>query len=92
MRANMAAINIQKYIDSIKYTRNVDVLNGAPDLNAEQIAQFDEPYRKLLYAYYGYITQLDNYTLDELNERFYLAIYYNNLKLIKYFDSNIFCF
>ena len=31
-------------------------------------------------------------TLDELNERFYLAIYYNNLKLIKYFDSNIFCF
>jgi hypothetical protein len=95
----MAAINIQKYIDSLKYTHNVDVLNGAPDLNLEQIALFDEPYRKLLYAYYGHITQLDNYTIEELNESFYdgqneyyknvyiLAVKSGNLNTIKYLHS-----
>jgi hypothetical protein len=95
----MAAIDYQKYIDSINYDFNYLSIIDLPKLNLEQIEQVEEPYRKLLYSYYGYITQLDNYTIDELDENFYyidddccknvymLAVISNNLKTIKYLHS-----
>jgi hypothetical protein len=71
-------------------------LKSWPKLNLEQITGFEEPTRKLLYAYYGYISLLDNYTDLELSKNleannlsclYEIAIHTNNLKLIKYLKS-----
>ena len=65
-------------------------------MNLEEIADFEEPIRNYLYAYYGYIQQLDNYTDLELSKKmeadclsclYEIAIKANNLKLIKYLKS-----
>jgi hypothetical protein len=57
-----------------------------PKLNLEQISEIKEPcWRKLLYAYYGYIAQLDNYTIDQLNEDLYISL--NNNDDIFYDDQ-----
>jgi|LakMenEpi03Aug12_release.lakeMendotaPanAssembly.Ray.scaffolds.fasta_scaffold00943_28 hypothetical protein len=82
------------YRSMLSYDSLICDVNGLPKLNLKQITQFEEPWRKLLYAYYGYIAPLDNYTNEELIQQgnnyanhanvYFIAIVKKNLKLIKY--------
>ena len=66
----MATIDYEEYIDSLRHNFLIENLKDLPKLNLEQIEHFREPERKLLYTYYGHIAQLDNYTIDQLNEEY----------------------
>jgi hypothetical protein len=66
----MADIDYEEYIDSFRHNFLIENLKDLPKLNLEQIEHFREPERKLLYTYYGHISQLDNYTIDQLNEEY----------------------
>lgn len=88
-------MDYQKY-KIICYRYCIYELKSWPKLNLKEIAGFEEPTRKLLYAYYGYISLLDNYTDLELSKKleasnlsclYEIAIHTNNLKLIKYLKS-----
>jgi hypothetical protein len=81
----MATINIGRYKESLRYNSIYLTLVNLPKLELFQIEQFEEPYRKFLYAYYGYIAQLDNYTIDQLNEDLYISL--NNNDDIFYDDQ-----
>jgi|LakMenE18May11ns_1017448.scaffolds.fasta_scaffold9957701_7 hypothetical protein len=92
-------MNYRKYC-VICYREYFERFKNLPKLNLEEIEGSEEPIRKYLYAYYGYIQQLDNYTDLELSKKieadslsclYEIAIKANNLKLIKYLKSrNIF--
>jgi hypothetical protein len=80
----------------ICYREYFERFKKLPKLNLEEIAGFEKPTRKYLYAYYGYIPLLDNYTdlklskkmeADSLSCLYEIAIKANNLKLIKYLKS-----
>ena len=59
-------IHIEDYIKYIEYVW--DDLKYLPKLNEKQISKFNEPYRRFLYVYYGYLKKLKtlNYSLEEL--------------------------
>jgi hypothetical protein len=77
---------MKKYIDCLNGTWSK--LNELPKLNRAKIALFNEPFRRYLYVYYGYIKQLNNYDIHIIKtELLYFSCYFGLIKVLKYFDK-----
>ena len=70
-------------------------LKKLPKLSVEDIAKVKEPVRMYLYAFYGHLDIMDTYDFDQLsikiNEKndnlFLMAVYSENIELLKYLES-----